>query len=84
MIKEAYELVRQDEIKQRENQFIDEIEFNCDSAKQIHPDFFNVCVRRLKDSIQLIKPDLISVKVSEGEDEDDSLLGVTEKVQPSL
>lgn len=47
-VKAAYELVRQDEERQRENEFIDEIVFDYNSASQIHPGLFKIEVHQLR------------------------------------
>lgn len=72
-VKQSYELVRQDEQLQRENQFFDEIEFDCAVAMQIYPSFFTVCVHRERNQCQLVRNE-----EEEGErmgSEEDRLLG---------
>ena len=47
-VRAAYELVRKDEERQRENEFFDEIVFDYNSASQIHPGLFKIEVHQLR------------------------------------
>ena len=53
-VKASYELVKQDEQRQRENEYFDEIVFDCHTASQIHPGLFRTEVHLLRSDCQLV------------------------------
>jgi hypothetical protein len=53
-LKASYDLVKQDEQRQRENEFFDEIVFDYHNASQIHPGLFRTEVHLLRSDCQLV------------------------------